>query len=66
MTDQFRPSRDRDVGLSERGDAGGDRTLSDRLAADPENVDARLDEALDETMDASDPIQLTDGGSSGR
>lgn len=66
MTGEYRPSRSRQVGLSERGDAGRDRMLSDRLAADPENVDARLDEALDETMDASDPIQLTEGESSAR
>lgn len=37
------------------GDAGRDRKLSERLARDPENLDAQLDVGLDESMDASDP-----------
>ena len=35
------------------GDAGRDRRLSERLARDPDNLDARLDVGLDESMDAS-------------
>lgn len=40
-------------------DAGRDENIAERLARDPESVQARLDEALDETMDASDPVSLT-------
>jgi hypothetical protein len=41
-----------------RQDAGQDQALAERLQRDPESDDARLDTALDETMDASDPIEL--------
>ncbi|SOB80718.1 hypothetical protein SAMN06297144_1204 [Sphingomonas guangdongensis] len=42
-----------------RQDAGQDASIAERLERDPEDVDARLDEALDETMDVSDPVSLT-------
>ncbi|MBI0474055.1 hypothetical protein D9601_01570 [Sphingomonas sp. MA1305] len=43
----------------ERQDAGQDRSISERLERNPENPDARLDNALDESMDASDPPAST-------
>lgn len=43
----------------ERQDAGQDRSIGERLAKNPENSDARLDNALDESMDASDPPAST-------
>ncbi|WP_147417600.1 hypothetical protein [Sphingomonas cavernae] len=42
-----------------RGDAGTDKAIAGRLKRHPEDVDARLDAALDESMDASDPPALT-------
>lgn len=39
--------------------AGQDESIARRLERDPESVDARLDNALDESMDASDPPAST-------
>ena len=36
-------------------DAGTDTSITERLERNPESKDARLDRALDESMDASDP-----------
>ena len=38
-----------------RGDAGTDESITERLEKNPESKQARLDRALDESMDASDP-----------
>lgn len=40
-------------------DAGRDASIEERLQRDPENKEARLDRALDESMDASDPPAST-------
>lgn len=40
-------------------DAGTDASIAERLARNPESKDARLDRALDESMDASDPPAST-------
>ena len=40
-------------------DAGRDESIARRLQRDPESKDARLDTALDESMDASDPPSST-------
>ncbi len=40
-------------------DAGQDESIAERLKNDPDNTEARLDNGLDETMDASDPVSLT-------
>jgi len=40
-------------------DAGTDESIVERLYADPENKEARLDRGLDESMDASDPPAAT-------
>lgn len=40
---------------SSKGDAGSDESISERLEKNPESKQARLDRALDESMDASDP-----------
>ncbi len=40
---------------SNKGDAGSDESISERLEKNPESKQARLDRALDESMDASDP-----------
>ena len=42
--------------------AGQDARLHERLKRDPQNKDAQLDVALDETMDASDPPAGTQPG----
>lgn len=47
-----------------RQDAGQDRSIDKRLAKHPHSDDARLDEGLDETMDASDPVSITQPGRS--
>ena len=39
----------------QRGDAGTDESITERLEKNPESKQARLDRALDESMDASDP-----------
>ena len=47
-----------DQGARER-DAGQDESINRRLERDPESKEARLDTALDESMDASDPPSST-------
>ncbi|WP_419809935.1 hypothetical protein [Sphingomonas sp.] len=42
-----------------RQDAGQDASITRRLERDPESKEARLDNALDESMDASDPPAST-------
>ncbi len=42
-----------------RQDAGTDGSIEERLQRNPESKDARLDRALDESMDASDPPAST-------
>lgn len=44
---------------SASADAGTDASIAERLARDPESKEARLDCALDESMDASDPPAST-------
>ncbi len=44
---------------SARADAGNDESIAERLERDPSSKDARLDRALDESMDASDPPSST-------
>lgn len=40
-------------------DAGRDKSIAKRLDKHPESKDAQLDNALDESMDASDPPAST-------
>lgn len=40
-------------------DAGQDKDIVERLKRNPESKEARLDTALDESMDASDPPSST-------
>ena len=47
-----------------RQDAGQDESIQRRLEKDPANEQAQLDNGLDESMDASDPISSTLPGSS--
>lgn len=49
MDDKTRPS----------SDAGRDKDIGERLQRNPESREARLDNALDESMDASDPPSST-------
>ena len=42
-----------------RQEAGQDASIAKRLDRDPESTEARLDNALDESMDASDPPAAT-------
>ncbi len=46
-------------GHDDRQEAGQDKSIAKRLQKDPESNDARLDNALDESMDASDPPAST-------
>ncbi|WP_230768955.1 hypothetical protein [Sphingomonas sp. Leaf4] len=50
---------EQDAGVPARGDAGEDATINDRVEDQPNDHDARLDEGLDETMDASDPVSIS-------
>lgn len=55
------------AGSSERDprqDAGQDESIARRLQKNPENVDAQLDNGLDETMDGSDPVSISQPGTS--
>jgi hypothetical protein len=45
-----------------RQDAGQDESITRRLQKNPENVDAQLDNGLDETMDGSDPVSISQPG----
>src|SRR3954466_375947 len=51
------PTTDRPAVIS--ADAGTDTSIADRLERNPESQEARLDRALDESMDASDPPAST-------
>jgi len=42
-----------------RQEAGQDASIAERLERNPESKEARLDAALDESMDASDPPSST-------
>jgi hypothetical protein len=42
-----------------RQDAGQDESIAERLEKNPGSEEARLDNALDESMDASDPPAAT-------
>lgn len=42
-----------------KADAGTDTSIEERLQRNPESSDARLDRALDESMDGSDPPAST-------
>ena len=48
-----------DDGGDDRQQAGQDKSIGRRLEKKPESSDARLDNALDESMDASDPPAST-------
>lgn len=48
-----------------RQNAGQDESIARRLERDPDSPDAALDNALDESMDASDPPAPTQPGDSG-
>ena len=48
-----------------RQNAGQDESIAKRLERDPTSPDAALDNALDESMDASDPASSTQPGDSG-
>ena len=49
------PTKDR----GQQSDAGSDESIAERLQRDPSSKEARLDRALDESMDASDPPSST-------
>ncbi len=53
-----------DEGRNPRQDAGQDKSIAKRLQKNPDSADARLDNALDESMDGSDPVQQTQPGAS--
>ncbi len=44
---------------AQSADAGTDESIAERLYRNPESKEARLDRALDESMDASDPPAST-------
>ena len=45
-----------------RQEAGQDASIAERLERNPESKEARLDAALDESMDASDPPAASQPG----
>lgn len=51
-----------DLPLAKPGDAGRDRDIAERMDKDSKDEDAKLDHALDESMDASDPPAMTGPG----
>ena len=55
------PAEDDTVGSGHdpRQEAGQDKSIAKRLEKNPDSADARLDNALDESMDASDPAAIT-------
>lgn len=55
------PTADADR-TSGQNDAGQDKSIARRLEKNPESKDAKLDNALDESMDASDPPATTQPG----
>lgn len=60
MTDIQDKDADQDTAApTQKHDAGNDESIVRRLERDPENKEARLDRALDESMDASDPPAST-------
>ena len=48
-----------------RQDAGQDKSIAKRLQKNPDSVDARLDNGLDETMDGSDPVAISEPNAGG-
>lgn len=46
-------------GHDPRQEAGQDRSIAKRLEKNPHSADAKLDNALDKSMDASDPASVT-------
>ena len=62
-TNRVPPNADPDAAKSDQGarerDAGQDESINRRLERNPESKEARLDTALDESMDASDPPSST-------
>lgn len=53
---------DRAEACDPRQQAGQDESIVERLARDPASPQAKLDRALDESMDASDPPSQTPPG----
>jgi hypothetical protein len=53
------PEDDADRDRGQQRDAGSDESIEQRLQKNPESKEARLDRALDESMDASDPPAST-------
>ena len=58
MTDIDKSALD-SLAVAPDGDAGRDKSIARRLEKNPDSSDARLDNALDESMDASDPPAST-------
>ncbi|MBJ6121557.1 hypothetical protein [Sphingomonas mollis] len=52
-------------GRDPRQDAGQDKSIAKRLQKNPDSVDARLDNGLDETMDGSDPVSISEPNGGG-
>ena len=46
-------------------DAGQDDKIAGEFQYNPDDIEAQLDESLDETMDASDPPSITQPGRDG-
>jgi hypothetical protein len=55
---------DKALACDPRQQAGQDESIVERLAHDPASPQAKLDRALDESMDASDPPSQTPPGDS--
>lgn len=62
--DSLSVAPDEEAGRDPRQDAGQDKSIAKRLQKNPDSADARLDNALDESMDGSDPPAQTQPGAS--
>ncbi len=62
--DSLSVAPDDEGGRDPRQDAGQDKSIAKRMQKNPDSGDARLDNALDESMDASDPPAQTQPGAS--
>lgn len=60
--DSLSVAPDKPAATDERQNAGQDKSIAKRLEKNPDSPDAQLDNALDESMDASDPPATTQPG----
>lgn len=60
--DSLSVAPDKESATDDRQNSGQDKSITKRLQKHPDSLDAQLDNALDESMDASDPPSNTQPG----